>query len=151
MAGCHERDRTPTFPIGFRPLKYRRNFASKARFSARRLLGLPTIEVGASETACNWRVEPASEHWLAPEAVRFARGATSAFRQRSPLLRREQSFDFGCCVARRRGLPPAKRKNRGWQVALWVEVNARCASQPVFARCEGIHIAFSGQQKFQET
>ena len=87
---------------------------------------------------------------MAPQAVRFARGATSAFRQRSPLLCREQSFDFGYCVARPRGLPPAKRKDRGWQVTLWVEVNARCASPPAFARCEGIHIAFSRQQEFQK-
>lgn len=151
MGGCLGRDRTQTFPIGFRPLKYREKFASKASFSCRRLFGLLTIEVGARRPPVKNELRAVFRALDGTQAVRFARGVTSAFIQRSPLLCREQSFDFGYCVARPRGLPPAKRKDRGWQVTLWVEVNARCASPPAFARCEGIHIAFPGQQKFQET
>jgi hypothetical protein len=63
----------------------------------------------------------------------------------------KRSLGFrGHCIARPRGLPPAKRTERGRQVSLWIELDARCALPPALARCEGIHIAFSRQQEFQE-
>jgi hypothetical protein len=47
-------------------------------------------------------------------------------------------------------LRPAKRADRGRQVALWIELNAQRVSPPALARYEGIHIVFSRQQEFQE-
>src|SRR3981189_204429 len=58
----------------------------------------------------------------------------------------KRSLGFrGHCVARPRSLPSAKRTDRGWQVAFWIELNTRRPLPPALARCEGSDIAFSRQ------